>query len=232
MEVTLPNLSEAAQEFSGWTAALAAEVARAPWPVAAALLALGLVQLALGGRPRRPVAVIGGAAIAALGGSLFQAPLGQLTGLSAQAIRGVAAAAGGSVCGAFPILFPIAAGSLPGALAAAALAPEAQRPFALALGAAAGAAGGWVLARWVAAAVAASSGAWAVSLGLAGALQHLGAGLKVAAHPAFLLATTAVLGVAGFAYQLPTAWRRQTPNRKGGTQGLDAPSRDGPHPQD
>jgi len=213
--VTLPALPAGAEEFASFTAALAAEVVRAPWPVAALLLVLGLVQLAAGARLRRPIAVVGGAAVGALAGALFREPLGHLTGLSEPAVQGVAAALAAGLCGAFPTLFPIAAGSLPGAFAAAALAPKEQRLAAWGLGGAAGGAAGWVLARWVAAAVASSTGAFAVSLGIAGVLEHLGAGPKLAGHPAFLLALTAVLSIAGFAHQLPSAWRRATPAVRG-----------------
>jgi len=223
MSVTLPDLAGAARDLLGWTGALAAEVSSAPWPVGALLFALGLVELAAGARLRRPVAVVGAAAVGSLAASVFREALGALTGLSEGALRGVAAAAAGGLCAAFPPLFPAAAGALPGALLAAALAPEPQRPLALGLGAAAGAACGLVAARPVAALVAASIGAWAASLGVAGLLRHAGARPRMDAHPAAVLAVAIVLAVAGFAFQLPSAWRKgATSARKGGERPLDA----------
>ncbi|HVP66870.1 MAG TPA: hypothetical protein VMT17_06375 [Anaeromyxobacteraceae bacterium] len=212
----------AARDLLSVTGALAEEVAKAPWPVAALLLALGLVELAAGARLRRPVAAVGGALLGALAASAFRDALEGLTGLSAATLRGVAAAVSGGLCAAYPPLFPAAAGALPFALAAGAIAPEAQRSLALGLGGAAGAAIGVVAARPVAALVAAWIGASATALGLAGLLRGAGAP-RMAAHPAAVVAAAAVLTVAGFAYQLPSAWRSSIPRDKRG----EGPSKDG-----
>jgi len=222
MNVAVPDLPGVGQEILGWVGALAREVAAAPWPVAAALAVLGAVQLAAGGRARRPIAVVGGAVVGVVAASAFGGPLADLTGLSGRALAGVAAAVAGGLCGAFPPLFPAAGGALPAALAAAVLAPEAHRPIAVGLGAVAGAAGGLVAARLVAAAVAAAIGAFALALGLAGALQHAGVGRALAAHPAALLAVAVVLAVAGAAFQLPSAWRRPSA-RAGPAEPADEP---------
>ncbi|HTP53025.1 MAG TPA: hypothetical protein VMK42_20210 [Anaeromyxobacteraceae bacterium] len=210
MSAFLADLAGAVEATMGWTATLSAEVARAPWPVPAGLLALGLVELLAGARLRRPVAAVGGAAVGALAAASFREPLGHLVGLSPQALGGVAAALLGGACGAFPPVFPFAAGALPGALAAAALAPESQGPVARAVGALVGGVAGLLLARLVAASVAAALGALAVSLGLAGALARAGIG-GFSRHPAAVLAAAAVLAVVGIAFQLPDAWRAAAP---------------------
>lgn len=223
MNIALPDLPGGAGAILGWVEALAGEVASAPWPVAAALIALGMVQLAAGARARRPIAVIGGAAVGALAASAFGGPLAEFTGLSGRSLTGVAAAVAGGLCGAFPPLFPAAGGALPAALAAAVLAPEAQRSLAMGVGLVAGAAGGLLAARLVAATVAATVGALAVALGLAGALHHAGVQRALAAHPASLLAVAVVLAVAGVALQLPGAWRKPAPSTRAGAK----PAEDG-----
>jgi hypothetical protein len=193
-------------DASAWTSGVAAEVASAPWAVAALLVAVGLDTLGLGARARRPLAAVGTGLLAAGAAAALSGPLVAATGLEARTLGGLAALAGAVAGAAVPPAFPALAGALPGALGAAAISPEGQRLLALGLGAAAGAVFGLLLARLVAAAVASAVGALVVALGIAGAIASLGVGRALVAHPAALLGLAAVLAVAGVAWQLPTAW--------------------------
>jgi len=200
-----------AADALGWLSGVSGEVVAAPWAASAVLLAVGVVTLVAGARTRRPVAALGGALVALAAVLVFAGPLEARSGLATRTLGGAALLAGLALGGAFPPLFPAGAGALPGALAAAALAPADQRALALGVGAAVGAVAGVLLARLVAAVVASALGAVVLSLGVAGALAHAGAGRVLSTHPVALLAVAAILAVAGVALQLPRAWTAAMP---------------------
>jgi hypothetical protein len=189
-----------------WTSGVAAEAASAHPGVPALLVAVGLVTLALGARARRPLAALGAGLLAAASAGLASGTLEPLTGLEPRTLGGLAALAGAAAGVALPAAFPALAGALPGALAGAGLAPEPQRLLAVGVGALAGAVLGLLLARPVAAVAAAALGAGVLALGVAGGAAALGAGRALVTHPAALLGLAGILAVAGFAWQLPTAW--------------------------
>jgi hypothetical protein len=195
-----------AGEAVRWVGGVAGEVVRAPWLAAVAMVAVGVVTLALGARLRRPIATLGGALVGVGAALAFSEAVASPLGLSPASAAGVAAAVLGAACFAFPPLFPAVAGALPGALAARGIAPADQQALALGLGAAVGAAVGAVLARLVVAAVASAIGAMVLALGVAGLLAHAGAGEMLLSHPVALVGLAAVLAVAGVAFQLPRAW--------------------------
>ncbi|HEY7723880.1 MAG TPA: hypothetical protein VH880_01000 [Anaeromyxobacteraceae bacterium] len=181
---------------------LAAGLGALPLVLLALLFAAGALLLLFGARRREPVAALGGAALGWLGGYAAAGALelgGKVAGPLGAAILG-----GGAL--AFPPLFPLAAGAVPGALAGSRF-PVAGHP---ALGAAIGLLllGGLALlgARLVAAAAAGLLGAAACGAALAGLSRHLPELRPLVDRPALLLALVVVLAVAGAAYQSPAAW--------------------------
>jgi hypothetical protein len=175
-------------------------------------VAAGLLVLLVGARARRPVAVVGGAGVAAVAAHLLGEPASAALGIPVSTLAVASAAVAGAIAAVVPQVFPALAGALPGALLAGLLAPAERKLEVLAAGALLGGLLGGLLgvlaARPVAAAVASGVGALAVSIGAAGALQGTGPGRALLAHPTAILAAAAILAVAGTAFQFSRAWGR------------------------
>ena len=198
----------ALRDAAGWAAGVASELGRSPWPYSAGMVAAGLLVLLVGARARRPVAVVGGAGVAAMAAHLLGEPACAAQGIPVSTLAVVSAAVAGALAAVVPQVFPALAGALPGALLAGLLAPAERKLEVLAAGALLGGLLGVLAARPVAAAVASGFGALAVSVGAAGALQGTGPGRALLAHPTAILAAAAILAVAGTAFQLSRAWGR------------------------
>jgi hypothetical protein len=184
----LVALADAVRPFGPWAGTLVA--------------AAGLAALAVATRFRRPLAVLGGAALGVLAAFALRGRLAAHLGLSVAPAALVAAVAGGAACGLWPWAFPVAAGALPGALLGGTV-PLAGRAL---LGAAAGAALGGVVgaafARVVGAAFAAGAGGALAAVGLAVALDGHPLAREIARRPFALAAVALVLAIAGAAFQL------------------------------
>jgi hypothetical protein len=168
------------------------------------LVAAGLLVLVAGARRRRPVAALGGFAAGALGGLALSgaATQARISGMSAVTAGAVAV---GLLAALFPPVFPLALGAVLGGAVGAQLplGPPAAGAVIGALVLAGAAVAG---ARPLAAGLAGLCGA---ALAVAGALALgpaiPGAGL-VARHPLVGVAVVVVLGIAGGAGQLESAW--------------------------
>lgn len=191
-----------------WVSGVASELGRSPWPVAAGVVAAGLFVLLFGARARRPVAVVGAAALAALAADWLGGRIATALAVPISTVAAASAAIAGAVSVVVPQVFPALAGAVPAALLAEGLAPADRRLEALAAGAILGAVLGVLAARPVAAAVASAVGALAVTIGVAGALGGPGPGRALLSHPMAVLAAAAILTVAGTAFQLSRAWGR------------------------
>ncbi len=184
----------------------AARLRGLPWPAAWALGVCGSAVLLAGARMRRPLAVVGGAALGWMAAAAAPSWISTNAGVS----RGALGAAAGALLavggGLFPPLFVFAAGALPGGILGASL-PIRDSPE---LGAAAGAAVAGVaavlLAQWVAAAAAAVIGAVMLSAALLAAGDSWPALRVLSVRPFVTVALAAVLSVAGAAFQLRSAW--------------------------
>jgi hypothetical protein len=186
-------------------AALAAVVRPLGRGVGTGLVAVGIVLLTVATRRRRPLAIVGGAAVGALAALAMRDALRVHLG-GGQAIAAVAAAAAGAAAGGLaPVAFPFAAAALPGALLGWEV-PLAGRPV---LGAAAGGliAGlaGLALGRALAATVASIAGGLLVTLGLLATAGAHPLAREIAVRPFALVAFTAVTAIAGAAFQLATS---------------------------
>jgi len=171
--------------------AVAEQLRALPWPATLGLALLGLAALAVGARWRRPLAVAGGAVVGWAAGMALTSWLLREVGLPPLATRIGAAAAVATLSGLLPPAFLAAAGALPGALVGSALTSEAVGPWA---GLGLGGLAGLLLGRAVAATAAAG----------------LGAAL-LAERPFVLLTLTAVVAVAGAAFQWTRAWEPPPP---------------------
>lgn len=198
----------ALREAGLWVSGVTGELGRSPWPVAAGVAAAGLIVLLIGARVRRPVAVVGAAAVAALAARWLGEPVASALGLPVSTLAGASAAVAGAVSAVVPQVFPALAGALPAALLAGGLAPPERRLEVLAVGALLGGFLGVLAARPVAAAVASAVGALALAIGAAGALGGPGPVRALLAHPMAILAVAAILTVAGTAFQFSRAWGR------------------------
>jgi hypothetical protein len=188
----LPELAESLREL--------------PWPVAAILMVAGVVALAAGARARRPLAVVGGALVGfAAGGAASGWAAGQ-TGLPPLAVAALLAGALALLGGLFPPAFVFCAGALPGALLGLGLWTGGEPALGLAAGAIAGGVVALLFSRWVAAVVAASVGAALLLAGLLAVGGRSPVLQAVAAHPVALAGLVAVLTVAGAAFQHGRAW--------------------------
>lgn len=160
----------------------------------------GAVLLAAADRLRRPVALLGGAAVGALAVHAAQ-PL--LPGaLSPAGWTWIAAVLCGGGAALAPTAFPALAGALIGALVGVRV-PVAGRPavggfIAAGLGAALFSVG----ARSVAAVLASLAGGLAVGVGLVTLAGGRELGVELASRPVVLLGIAVVLGIAGAAFQL------------------------------
>lgn len=177
-----------------------------PWPVAVASLLAGVAVLGFGARARRPLAVAGGALVGLAAGTALPGWLGAGTAVPGLLAASAGAAALGVLAGLYPPLFIFAAGALPGALLASFL-PAPGQPWYALLGLAVGGLVALGLARWVAAAAAASLGAALLAAGLFGTAGDWGPARLLASHPLVLVALLAVMTVSGAAFQHATAWR-------------------------
>lgn len=164
------------------------------------LVVSGAVLLAAADRLRRPVALLGGAAVGALAAYAAR-PVLPAT-LSPTAWGWAAAVLCGGGAALAPTAFPALAGALAGALLGVHV-PVAGKP---ALGALiAGAVGAALLsvgARSVAAILASLAGGLAVGVGLVTLAGGREIGVEIAARPLVLLGVAVVLGIAGAAFQL------------------------------
>jgi hypothetical protein len=160
----------------------------------------GAVLLAAADRLRRPVALLGGAAVGALAAHAARAALPGA--LSPAGWAWVAAILCGGGAALAPAAFPALAGALAGALLGAHV-PVAGKP---ALGAFIAAAVGAALfsvgARTVAAVLASVAGGLAVGVGLVVLAGGREIGVELATSPFVLLGIAVVLGIAGAAFQL------------------------------
>jgi hypothetical protein len=177
-----------------------------PWPAAAALLALGAVALAAGARARRPLAVVGGALLGLAAGAAASGWASSRTGLPPTALAVLAAGAVAILGGLFPPAFICCAGALPGALLGLALSPKGESALGLAAGAAAGGVVALLLSRWVAAVAAAGLGAALAAAALFAFAGRSRVAESLAAHPLALAGLVGVLTVAGAAFQHARAW--------------------------
>ncbi|HYD43431.1 MAG TPA: hypothetical protein VEB43_21545 [Anaeromyxobacter sp.] len=164
------------------------------------LVGCGAVLLAAADRLRRPVALLGGAAVGALAA---HAARGILPGaLSPAGWAWVAAILCGGGAALAPPAFPALAGALAGGLLGAHV-PVAGKPALGAfIAAAVGAAFLSVGARSVAAVLASVAGGLAVGVGLVVLAGGREIGVELATSPFVLLGIAVVLGIAGAAFQL------------------------------
>jgi hypothetical protein len=189
-------------DLLGMLSGLAAVVARVRGlgPVAGgALAALGLVLLVAAERLRRPVAFLGGAAVAWMATQLLEPHLPAT--LSTAAWGGIAAAVAGAGCAAAPVLFPALAGALGGAVLGAHI-PVGGHALGALAGAAVGAAVLAVAARGAAVFLAAVAGGCVLGAGLLALAGGRELAVELAARPFVLLGFAVWVGVAGAAFQL------------------------------
>jgi hypothetical protein len=195
-----------------------------PWPAATALLALGAVALVAGARARRPLAVVGGALLGLATGATASGWASGPTGLPPVALAVLAAGAVAILGGLFPPAFIFCTGAVPGSLLGLALSPQGE----LALGLAAGAAAGGVLAllfsRWVAAVAAAGFGAALTAAALFAFAGRSRVAESLAAHPLALAGLVSVLTVAGAVFQHDRAWAPGGRQPKAAPSGGEAPT--------
>ncbi len=187
--------------------ALAERLHALPWPAALALAVLGLAALAVGARWRRPLAVVGGAALGWVAGMGIAPWLSREVGVPPMATRMVAAALVAALSGFLPQAFLFAAGALPGALVGS----LPQEPVGAWAGLALGGVAGLMVGRAVAAMAAACLGATlltAAALAASDRWEALGA---LAERPFVLVTLAAVVAVAGAAYQWRRAWEPPAP---------------------
>ena len=218
----LQALGTAVHDVAAWCAGVAREVGSSP-VLAAAVVAAGILVLLAGARARRPVAALGAAAVGAIAAGVLGGPAARALAISPSLLAATAAGVAGAAAAVVPQVFPAFAGALPGALVAEVFAPAGRHLEVLAVGAALGAVGGFLLARLVASLAAASAGAVAVAVGGAGALRATAPGKALLDHPVAILAVAVLLGVAGAAFQYPRAWGR-------GDAGAKSPLRPPPRP--
>jgi len=188
--------------------ALAERLRALPWPATLALAVLGLAILTIGARWRRPLAVVGGAAVGWTAGMALAPWLVREVGVSPLATRIVAAAVVAVLSGLLPPAFLFAAGALPGALVGSALTPEAVGLWG---GLGLGGLAGLVVGRAVAAMAAASLGAALLAAAALGASDRWEPLQVLAERPFVLLTLTAVVAVAGAAFQWTRAWEPPAP---------------------
>jgi hypothetical protein len=170
-------------------------------PFVGLLLAIaGAVLLAAADRLRRPVALLGGAAVGALAVHAARPILPG--GLSPAGWAWIAAVLFGGAAAVAPVAFPALAGALAGALVGAHV-PIAGRPaIGAVLAAAVGAALLSVGGRTAAAVLANLAGGLAIATGVVTLAGGRELGVELASRPMVLLGIAAVLGVAGAAFQL------------------------------
>ncbi len=188
--------------------ALAERLRALPWPAAPALAALGLVALSVGARWRRPLAVVGGAAVGWAAGAALAPWLSREVGVSPLATRAIAAGAVAALSGIVPAAFLFASGALPGAFLGSLLSAESLGLWA---GLGLGGLAGLVVGRAVAAMAAAALGAallTAAALALSGRYAPL---RDLADRPFVLVTLAAVVAVAGAAFQWARAWEPPAP---------------------
>jgi hypothetical protein len=191
--------------------------------VPVAVVVTGLAILLVGARARRPVAVVGAAALGAVSAAWLGPGVPALAAMSGPALAAAAGLVAGALAAAIPQVFPMLAGALPGALLGDLLAPDGRRLEAVAAGALLGALVGLLAARWVASATAAGVGALLFAIGGAGLLRDTGLGRSVVRHPVSILAVATVLAVAGAAFQLSRAWGRGGGDKPGKAPPAPAP---------
>jgi hypothetical protein len=202
-------------------------VARAlsPW-IGAALALAGVAALAVGARWRRPIAGVGGAIVGALSGlalhPLVQARIG---GLDRTTTIGLGAAVVGGAGLFAPVVFPLVAGALPGALLARHVPVAGSGLYGGAIGALVGGALALAFADTVAALVASSLGAVLLGGALLALLRARPMTAELTARPFLLLAWIAILAIAGAAFQRGRAWQAGggPRARRDGTARLEVP---------
>ncbi|MBK9518925.1 MAG: hypothetical protein IPO09_16555 [Anaeromyxobacter sp.] len=183
---------------------LAGLSARLPVAVGAVLAAAGIVLLVAGARWRRPMGLLGGAAVGALA-ALAAAPYleARWPGLPRPALAAAGAAALAVLGVAFPPLVTFAAGALPGAVLGAAVPIAGSTAFGLLAGGLATGAVALLVADLTARALASLLGAALAGAGLLALVAASAApeARELAARPFLLLAWLLVVGAAGVAAQ-------------------------------
>lgn len=188
--------------------ALAERLRALPWPAALGLAGLGLTILAVGARWRRPLAVCGGAVLGWTAGVALAPWLLREVGVSPLATRAIAATALAVLSGFVPSAFLFAAGALPGAVVGSLLSAE---PASLWAGLGLGGLAGLVAGRAVAAMAAAAFGAMLLAAAALAVSDHVDSFRALAERPFVLLTLTAVVAVAGAAFQWARAWEPPAP---------------------
>jgi hypothetical protein len=191
-----------AAEILAGLADLAARVLPLGLALGAPLALAGLAALVAGTRRRRPLAVLGLAAVGALAGVVLRGLLAAHLGLSAGAAVATLAAAGALAGGLAPAALPFAVAALPGALAGAQLPLGGRAAYGAAAGALAAGIVGLLLARVVVAAAAGLGGGLALALGLLASFHGDPLARELAGRPAIVVGFALVLGIAGAALQL------------------------------
>ncbi|HZZ84880.1 MAG TPA: hypothetical protein VFE30_10110 [Anaeromyxobacteraceae bacterium] len=176
-----------------------------PWPAGAVLLLLGAGALAIGARQRRAVAALGGALCGFAGAQFFAAFIAPLDLAPEIAGYGGAALLLGA-CAAFPPLFLLLAGALPGALLGEHLPLAGHAWWSTAIGAALGGALGLLVPRLLAACTAAAVGAALACTGLVALSVQVPALELLVRRPFLMAGLWATITVSGAAYQLHAAW--------------------------
>jgi hypothetical protein len=222
----LASAAARAEEVLGGLSTLASRATGLSWPVAALVGVTGAALLLFGARSRRVIGAVGAAEVGALAvlaaGAWLEA---RWPALPRPALAAAGAVAMGLLGAAWPHLFVLAAGALPGAVLGVAV-PVADRPWlGLAIGAAALGALASMAAELTAVAVAAVLGAGLLggaALAAAGRTPEVAA---LAARPFLLVAWLVVVGAAGGAAQLGRSWGRAGGARRGGEPPLTPPDR-------
>jgi hypothetical protein len=176
-----------------------------PWPVAAALLALGLLGLLLGARHRRGVAAMGGLAVGAVAGLTLAAPALKNLSLDPTTSALVCAVAVSGLSFAVPWVFPFALGAVIGAPLGAHI-PVGVPVLGPALGAVAVGGVLVIASKFVAASAAGLLGGAMVVAGVLAISSDVAALRPLATHPVVAVGVALVLAVAGAAGQVEGAW--------------------------
>jgi hypothetical protein len=180
-----------------------AHAMRAAGPaVGFASVVAGMVLLSIVGRVPRVLAGAGGALVGVLAALAAQGAIAFNLALSPSVAVPVAAVVVGGACAAFPPLYPVAVGALPGALLGVHVPLSGRAAFGAAAGALAGGLVALVFARAVSLLFASLAGGLCVALGAVAVLSKHPLAAELAARPFALLAVALVLGVAGTAFQL------------------------------
>ncbi len=180
-----------------------AHVMRAAGPArGVAVLVAGVLLLTVAGRIPRVLAGVGGALVGALAAIAAQRALALGLGLSPTVAVPVSAVVLGGACAAFPPLYPVAVGALPGALLGVHVPVGGRAAFGAAAGGLAAGLVALVFGRGVSVLFASLAGGLCVALGAVALFARHVLAAELTARPFALLAVALVLGVAGAAFQL------------------------------